>query len=43
MAELLSGKGIDMPPLHQVSATFKKAPKAKATGAATIAMPMDTG
>ncbi len=25
--ELLSGKGIDMPPLHQVSQTFKKAPR----------------
>jgi len=29
VADLLSGKGIDMPPLHQVSVTFKKAPKAK--------------
>lgn len=30
--ELLSGKQIDMPPLRQVGATFKKAPKAVAKG-----------
>ena len=30
VADLLAGKGIDMPPLRQVSTTFKKAPKAKA-------------
>jgi site-specific DNA-methyltransferase (adenine-specific) len=29
VADLLSGKGIDMPPLRQVSVTFKKAPKGK--------------
>lgn len=29
VAELLAGKGIDMPPLRQVSTTFKKAPKAE--------------
>jgi DNA modification methylase len=29
VADLLSGKGIDMPPLHQVSVTFKRAPKVK--------------
>jgi DNA modification methylase len=29
VADLLSGKRIDMPPLHQVSVTFKKSPKAK--------------
>ena len=29
VAELLEGKGIDMPPLQQVSTTFKKAPKVK--------------
>ena len=29
VAELLDGKEIDMPPIRQVSATFKKAPKAK--------------
>lgn len=31
IADLLSGKGIEMPPLHQVSVTFKKAPKAKSS------------
>jgi DNA modification methylase len=29
VSDLLAGKGIDMPPLHQVNKTFKKAPKAK--------------
>jgi len=29
MSELLDGKGIAMPPIRQVSKTFKKAPKAK--------------
>jgi len=29
IADLLQGQGIDMPPLRQVSITFKKAPKAK--------------
>ena len=29
ISELLAGKTIDMPPLRQVSATFKKAPKIK--------------
>ena len=38
VAELLARKGIDMPPLHQVSTTFKKAPKAKAT-AETVPLP----
>lgn len=28
VADLLSGKGIDYPPPHQVDVTFKKAPKA---------------
>ena len=28
VAELLAGKQIDMPPVRQVGATFKKAPKA---------------
>ena len=32
IADLLSGKCIDMPPIHQVNATFKKAPKAKDNG-----------
>ncbi len=30
--ELLSGKQIDMPPIRQVGATFKKAPKAAVKG-----------
>jgi fermentation-respiration switch protein FrsA (DUF1100 family) len=30
VAELLAGKKIEMPPIRQVGATFKKAPKAKA-------------
>ena len=29
VAELLAGKGIDMPPIRQVSTTFKKSPKAQ--------------
>jgi DNA modification methylase len=29
VSDLLGGKGIDMPPLHQVNKTFKKAPRAK--------------
>lgn len=29
IAELLAGKGVAMPPLHEVSKTFKKAPKAQ--------------
>jgi site-specific DNA-methyltransferase (adenine-specific) len=35
VAELLDGKTIDMPPVRQVGATFKKAPKAKAKAAET--------
>ena len=27
VAELLAGKNIEMPPIRQVGATFKKAPK----------------
>ena len=30
VAELLAGKKIEMPPIRQVGATFKKAPKAGA-------------
>jgi site-specific DNA-methyltransferase (adenine-specific) len=41
VAELLSGKGVDMPPLRQVSATFKKAPKAK--GERALTLPMSLG
>jgi hypothetical protein len=33
VAELLAGKGIDMPPIRQVSKTFKKAPRARRRGA----------
>lgn len=40
IADLLAGKGIDMPPLRQVSATFKKAPKAKGAEAKTMPMPL---
>lgn len=38
VAELLCGKGIDMPPLRQVSATFKKAPRASADNVRTLPM-----
>jgi DNA modification methylase len=36
VAELLTGKGIDMPPLGQVNVTFKRAPKARGDGAQTM-------
>jgi len=39
IADLLSGKQIDMPPVRQVGATFKKAPKAKAKGKETGELP----
>jgi len=39
VAELLAGKGIDMPPLRQVSTTFRKAPRAK--GDAPEQLPLD--
>jgi hypothetical protein len=38
VAELLEGKGVNTPPLRQVSTTFKKAPKAKGPQAATVHM-----
>ena len=41
ISELLSGRGIDMPPLKQVAATFKKAPKAKNEEGQTLSMPLD--
>ncbi len=41
VAELLEGKGIDMPPLGQVNKTFKRAAKAKPQEATTLALPMD--
>ena len=40
VAELLTGKYIDMPPLGQVNVTFKKAPKSKGGKARTIALPL---
>lgn len=40
VAELLEGKGIDMPPLRQVSTTFKKAPKAKGKDAQAVQLPL---
>lgn len=39
--ELLSGKGIDMPPLRQVSTTFKKAPRARTEKARTLPMSLN--
>jgi hypothetical protein len=41
IAELMQGKGIAMPPLAQVNATFKKAPRAKAVIVPTLEMPLD--
>ena len=41
VAELLAGKGIDMPPLRQVNATFKKAPRAKRSSAQTMSMSLE--
>jgi DNA modification methylase len=38
IADLLAGKSIDMPPLRQVSTTFKKAPRAKGEQAKTLPM-----
>jgi len=42
VAELLTSKGIDMPPVRQVSTTFKRAPKAKGEGAQTMELPFDS-
>ena len=41
IAGLLEGAGIDMPPLRQVGATFKRAPKAREEGAHTLPLPID--
>jgi DNA modification methylase len=41
IAELLAGKSIDMPPLRQVGATFKKAPRAKGEQAAQTTMSLE--
>ena len=40
VADLLAGKGIDMPPLGQVSSTFRRAPKAKASTTQTMTLPL---
>ena len=39
IAGLLAGKHIDMPPIRQVGATFKKAPKASGKGSETRELP----
>jgi hypothetical protein len=41
VAELLTGKGINMPPIRQVSTTFKKAPKAKGEKAQMVELPLE--
>ena len=41
VADLLAGKGIDMPPIGQVSATFKRAPKARGEGGQTVPMVLE--
>ena len=41
VAELLGGQGIDMPPIRQVSATFKRAPRAKGDKAQTMELPLE--
>jgi hypothetical protein len=44
VADLLAGKQIDMPPIKQVGATFKKAPRAAAPVAGTQAeLPVNGG
>jgi len=40
VADLLAGKQIDMPPVRQVGATFKKAPKASRQGVQTRELPL---
>ncbi len=40
VADLLAGKQIDMPPVRQVGATFKKAPKASGQGKETGELPL---
>ncbi len=40
IAELLEGKGIQMPPLRQVNVTFKRAPKAKGEGPRIMELPL---
>jgi len=43
VADLLAGKQIDMPPIKQVGATFKKAPKASGPTLATTELPLPGG
>ena len=43
VAELLAGKAIDMPPLRQVGATFKRAPKAKPQQGVQLGLPQENG
>ena len=40
VAELLAGKKVGMPPIRQVGATFKKAPKASGAKAETMELPL---
>jgi hypothetical protein len=40
VADLLAGKQIDMPPVRQVGATFKKAPKASQKRVETGELPL---
>jgi DNA modification methylase len=40
VAELLAGKQVDMPPVRQVGATFKKAPKASRQAVETAELPL---
>jgi DNA modification methylase len=41
VAELLEGKGVDMPPLRQVNRTFKKAPRARGRKVENESLPLD--
>jgi len=43
VADLLSGKKVEMPPIRQVGATFKKAPRAKGKTAENRELRFDTG
>ena len=40
VADLLAGKKVEMPPIRQVGATFKKAPRAKGKAAQTDPLPL---
>ena len=41
VAELLEGKKVEMPPIKQVGATFKKAPKASSPKAENMKLPFE--